>query len=66
MQAIIKAFKSRTIDMAVLTAAAGAAVQYLPMAKNAISPDHYGFIMIGLGVLFAVLRAVTKTSLADK
>jgi len=57
--------KSKTINFAVLLAIFGAVQQYLPLVQDQLK-DKYGFITIGIAVIVAILRVVTKKPLSEK
>lgn len=57
--------KSKTMRVATLTAMVGALITGMPMIKDSVSIEVYGFTMVILGVIFAGLRTVTTKDLKD-
>ena len=55
----------KTIILAALTAAFGAAQVALPALQNVLDAKSIGFATMFIGVIFAVLRAVTDTPLGS-
>jgi len=44
----------------------GALFDNLSYVQNSIDPKYYGFILIGIGVIVAILRFVTTQPLDEK
>jgi hypothetical protein len=59
----IKGYK--TVIMAALTAAFGAAQVALPALQAAVTPEIIGYATMFIGVVFGVLRAITNTALGE-
>ena len=51
---------------AALLAALGALMELLPAVKQFIDPKFYGFFLVFIGVVVAVLRVYTTVPLKDK
>lgn len=66
MQKIRKCSKSRTMWWALLLVVLGAIGDNLSYIQNQIDERYYGFIVMGIGVVTAVLRWNTTTSLEDR
>lgn len=64
MKKLLKGYK--TVIMAALTAAFGAAQVALPALQSAVTPEFIGYATMFIGVAFAVLRAITDTPLGGK
>lgn len=64
MKDFFKGYK--TVIMAALTAAFGAAHATLPSVQAAVDPATFGYITMAIGTIFAVLRAITNTPLGGK
>jgi hypothetical protein len=56
----------RTVIFAVILAILGAAQVLLPNLQGVITPELYGYITFGIGVMIAGLRAVTTTPLGKR
>lgn len=57
---------SKTMWFSALVVSVGIATEMLPIMQNAMSPDAYGKVLMIVGLMSAVLRAVTNQSLSDK
>jgi len=57
--------KSRTFDAATLMIIFGVVQQNLPMVQESLG-DYYGFIFMGVGIVFALLRQSTKGPVGEK
>jgi hypothetical protein len=53
----------KTIVFAVLLAAFSAALVVMPTLQAVLSPTMYGYLLMGVSVAVAVLRAITTTPL---
>lgn len=62
----LKFVKSKTMIFATLLAAFGAIELKISLIANHIPPDVYGYLVIGISTVVAVLRALTTTSINDK
>ena len=60
------AVKSKTIWASVIVGAIGAAISNFDLLRPVLSEEVYGMTLMGLSVLFAVLRVVTTTPLDEK
>jgi len=60
------AVKSKTIWFAGITAMVGTAITTMPVLQESIPKDTYGYIMMGLALVFAWLRVVTTKPLIAK
>lgn len=60
------ATKSRTMYFALALIGFGAIEQALPETQSLISPDMYGILTSGVGLIVAVLRWITTTDLGEK
>ena len=58
--------KSRTMWFSLLLVIFGALFDNLSYVQNSIDPKYYGFILIGIGVIVAILRFVTTQPLDEK
>ncbi len=58
--------KSKTMWFATATAIIGALMSSMPLVQSSISQEYYGFILMGLGVISAILRVATTKPLAEK
>ena len=58
--------KSKTIWVSVTISILGAIITGMPMIQESIPKDIYGFTLMILGVVFAVLRSVTNSALVMK
>lgn len=61
----MKLLKSKTINFALLLAMFGAAEQNLPLVQDALG-DKYGWVMMAVAAIVAVLRVVTTKPLSEK
>jgi membrane-bound acyltransferase YfiQ involved in biofilm formation len=64
MKKLLKGYK--TVILAALTAAFGAAQVALPSLQVALTPEIMGYATMVIGVAFAMLRAITDTPLGGK
>ena len=62
----MKAHKSKTMWFSLLLVIFGALFDNFSYVQNSIDPKYYGFILIGIGVIVAILRFVTTQSLDEK
>lgn len=58
--------KSRTINIAALIACLGAVQLMLPEVRAQIPADLYPWLLMGIGVIMAYMRAVTEKPLSEK
>jgi len=58
--------KSRTMWFSLLLVIFGALFDNFSYVQNIIDPKYYGFILIGIGVIVAILRFVTTQPLDEK
>ena len=58
-----KFYASKTIWFSIALAVLGAVQQFLPMNVGVISPSVYGYTLLAVGVISAVLRTVTTTAI---
>lgn len=63
---LLQRLKSKTYQLALLLSALGAAQVAWPALAASIPPQYYAWGTLGLGVVVAVLRELTKVPLADK
>lgn len=59
-------FNSKTHGFGMFLAIAGGLQQFLPTVREFISPDIYGGLLIGAGVIVIVLRNVTTIPIDQK
>ena len=52
--------KSKTMIFSLLLVIFGALFDNFSYVQNSINPKYYGFILIGIGIIVAVLRFVTS------
>lgn len=62
----MNALKSKTIWFSILVALAGVAEQYAAVISSLVGPKNSGVVMIGIGVVAAVLRVYTTQPLSEK
>ena len=60
------AMKSKTMWTAAITAMLGTAITTMPVLQESIPKDTYGYILMGLSLVFAWLRVVTTRPLIAK
>lgn len=58
--------KSRTINFGAVVAGLGALQLLLPEIKAQLPASVYGWLLVGVGVGIAVLRAMTEKPLSEK
>lgn len=58
--------KSRTLDLAAITAMAGASLSLLPQLRDLLDPKDYGIALVALSLLQAYLRSVTTCPIGQK
>lgn len=58
--------KSRTINIAAVIASLGAVQLMLPEVRSQIPAEVYPWVLMGIGVVMAALRAVTEKPLSEK
>lgn len=63
-QGILK--KSRTLDLAALTAMIGTAISLLPQVQALLEPEHYGITLVVLSLVQAWLRVKTTGPIGEK
>jgi len=63
---IVRSARSKTMIFAVVLAVTGAVQASSDFLKTLLTPDVFGFVMMGLGIAVAVLRVVTTQPLEDK
>ncbi len=56
----MKMHKSKTMWFSLALVIFGALFDNLSYVQNSIDPKYYGFILIGIGIIVAVLRFVTS------
>jgi len=56
----MKMHKSKTMIFSLLLVIFGALFDNFSYVQNSINPKYYGFILIGIGIIVAVLRFVTS------
>jgi len=61
----MKPFKSKTINFSYILVVMGVIEMNLPYVKEQLG-DYYGFILMGVGVVVAVLRKVTNKPLSER
>ena len=60
------ALKSKTIWFAIFIAVFGAVLATLPLLRESIPKEIYGYIFMIISIMVAVLRVVTTLPLKDK
>ena len=55
----MKMHKSKTMWFSLALVIFGALFDNLSYVQNSINPNYYGFILIGIGIIVAILRFVT-------
>jgi len=58
--------KSKTMWVAGITAMVGTAITTMPVLQDSIPKDTYGYILMGLSLVFAWLRVLTTKPLVAK
>ena len=66
MKKLCRCHKSKTMLWALLLIVLGAVADNLSYIQNQIDERYYGFIVMGIGVITAVLRWNTTQDLGDK
>ena len=62
----MKVQKSKTMWFSLALVVFGALFDNLSYVQNSINPKYYGFILIGIGVIVAILRFITTQPLDQK
>jgi hypothetical protein len=62
----MKAHKSKTMWFSLALVIFGALFDNISYIQNSIDPKYYGFIIIGIGIIVAILRFVTTQPLDQK
>lgn len=63
---IWKILKSKTMMFSLLLVVFGVIETNLPLFQSLVPPQYWGLLVSGIGIVTAVLRFVTTTSIADK
>lgn len=66
MKKLCKMWRSKTMRFALLLVIFGVIELNLPLFQNVIPPEYWGLVVTLIGVIVAVLRFVTTTSLDEK
>jgi len=66
MNKIAQFFKSKTINFSVVLAVAGAIQSNAEQIRAYVPAEAYGWILMGVGVVVAALRAVTTKPISEK
>ena len=63
---IIRSAKSRTMIASVLISISGVIMASSDFLKTVMTPDVFGYVMLGIGIVVAWLRVLTTKPLSDK
>jgi hypothetical protein len=66
MRRVRRWFRSRTINTAALIATLGAIEASQGVLQTLLGPKQFGYVIIGLALVMAYLRSVTKKPLEEK
>lgn len=61
-----RVLKSKTMNVALIIQVLGVVQANSDFLSSVMSPAQFGYMMIGIGVLMQLLRAMTTSSLGDK
>lgn len=59
-------FKSKTMNAALVLQILGVVQANSDFLSTVLSPSQFGYMMIGIGVLMQILRAMTTSSIGEK